>query len=202
MSTDGDDLPAVLEELSHTLDDLQREFDPGPTGVGGLLRFTEQYTIPAIISILRTNVRLLELLAGAIRLADGRLEETTVPGPGPSRGDRAASTALGTVDRALTDLSEAAAGTPTDPEARRLLDRARDLRDEASERVENQSRGLGESRSRAAKEGRHREEGVRRGRNTDERRPEDETGTGSGGIEIDVEEELDDIRREVDDDEE
>lgn len=191
MRTDGDDLATVLEELSRTLNDLQREFGSGPTGVRGLLRFTEQYTIPAIVSILEANVRLLELLAGAIRLADGRLDETTVPGPGPRSGDRAATAALDAIDRALTDLSEAAAGTPTDPEARRLLDRARELRDEAHERVE--------ARSRATSDRGSGEDRLRRVRGGRERTREGETESRS--VEIDVDEELDDIRQEVDDEE-
>lgn len=180
-SDPGDDLPAVLGDLSATLDDLQAEVRSGPSGVRGLLRFTEQYTIPAIIAILQANVRLLEMLAGAIRLADGRLEDAEVPGAGPRRGERAATTALDAVDRTLSDLSDAMSGTPTDPEARRLLERARDLRDEAERRVDERTgQGTGAA---ATSTGR------------DERHPEPERD--SGAVEIDVDDELDQVRQEV-----
>lgn len=180
-SDPGDDLPAVLGDLSATLDDLQAEVRSGRSGVRGLLRFTEQYTIPAIIAILQANVRLLEMLAGAIRLADGRLADAEVPGSGPRRGERAATSALDAVDRTLSDLSDAMSGTPTDPEARRLLERARDLRDEAERRVEERTgRETGPAATSTG---------------SDERPPR--TGRDSGAVEIDVDDELDQVRREV-----
>lgn len=184
MSAQRDDLPAILRELSTTLDELGDELGSPPRGPRDLLRFTERYTIPTMIGLLRAQVRLLELLAGAIRYADGRLDETEVPGPGPDRGDRAARSALDAVDRALADLSEAATGEPRDPEARRLLERARDLRDEATRLVEGRP---GAAREAGADVGAGRggvDRGADRGR--------------SRGVEIDVESELDQVRREVD----
>ena len=76
---DSDDLEAAVRELSDTLEQLRTELRRPPTGPlglpqppkpGELLRFTEQYTIPALVSLLDASVRVLELLAAAIRVAD------------------------------------------------------------------------------------------------------------------------------------
>lgn len=126
--SNADDLAPLLEELAATLDELRGELDDErPRRLRDLLQFTEQYTIPAVIAILETNIRLLELTAGAIRLADGRLGERD----GPGRRD----VALDALERGLDDLSGALRGDPTDPEARKLLEEARDLRREVRGRV-------------------------------------------------------------------
>lgn len=126
--SNADDLAPLLEELAATLDELRGELDDErPRRFRDLVRFTEQYTIPAIIAILETNIRLLELTAGAIRLADGRLGEPD----GPGRRD----VAFDALERGLDDLSGALRGDPTDPEARKLLEEARDLRREVRGRV-------------------------------------------------------------------
>lgn len=182
---DGDDLERTLEELAGTLDELREEIgdnrqsndvrderrsggvreDRRSSGVRDLLRFTEQYTIPAVIAILETNVRLLELLAGSIRLADGRLDEAE---------ERSADRTLDALDGALTDVREAVAGTPTSPEARRLLREARELRSEAERRLEERTTTAS-------------------GPGTDE--GEDAVHE----VPVDVEAELESIKREVDD---
>lgn len=123
-----DELAPLLEELSDTLEALRDQLDEErPRRFREMLRFTEQYTIPAVISLLETNIRLLELTAGAIRLSDGRL------------GDRdttaRSEVAVDALERALDDLGGALRGDPTDPEARRLLEEARDLRREIRGRV-------------------------------------------------------------------
>ena len=45
---------------------------PRPPSVSELFRFTEQYTLPTLISTLEATIRALELLRGTLRLVDGR----------------------------------------------------------------------------------------------------------------------------------
>lgn len=154
---DTEDLEASVRELSETLEQLRselREPPRGPLGLprppspGELLRFTEEYTIPALISLLETNIRLLELLAGAIRVADGRpLEGSDAFADAGRRsldyvdegreGLAAASReTLRRLDDALAELQEAAAGgAPDDPAVQDLLTEARSLRTEVDERL-------------------------------------------------------------------
>jgi hypothetical protein len=138
------ELADAAEDLADTLEAVRKELlvpPRGPLGVprpptpGELLRFTEQYTIPALVSILETSIRVLELLAAAIRLADDRALDVD----SERRADRLAAasrTTLRTLDDALADLQSAAAGgEPTNPEARRLLREARELRAEIDDRL-------------------------------------------------------------------
>lgn len=133
MSDRPDDLAPLLEELAATLEALQRT--QRPRGVRDILRFTEQYTIPAVIAVLEANIRLLELLAGSIRLADGRMEE----GRRARGGDALTRSARETLDAALAELTRAFEGEPNDPEVRRLLEDARELRAEIRERIAESS---------------------------------------------------------------
>ncbi|WP_435194637.1 DUF7547 family protein [Natronomonas sp. EA1] len=134
MSDRPDDLAPLLEELAETLEALQRA--QRPRGLSELLRFTEQYTIPAVIAVLEANIRLLELLAGTIRLAEGRVDRGRGDREGRGRGAEALSrSARETLDAALADLTRAFEGEPSDPESRRLLEEARELRAEVRERL-------------------------------------------------------------------
>ncbi|WP_254837705.1 DUF7547 family protein [Natronomonas marina] len=191
---DTDDLQASVRELSATLEELRAELRGPPTGPlglprppkpGELLRLTEEYTIPALVSVLETNIRLLELLAAALRVADGRplaessgsdaladvgersLEGVRRGGEGLAAASRAT---LQRLDDALADLENAAAGEPAEnPEVRQLLSEARNLRAEVDE-------GL----AAASKD-----------------RP-DSTETDHEPVDIDVDEELETLRRQVD----
>ena len=203
---ESDDLEAAVRELSDTLEQLQTELRRPPTGPlglprppspGELLRFTEEYTIPALVSLLETSIRVLELLAAAIRVADGRpldgAVEEGVAGVGERSleyvGDRseglaaASRTTLKRLDDALAELQEAAeGGRPDDPEVQSLLADARELRTEIDSR-------LAEAGADANAE------------------PADAGTDGNGGdadeeeaVGIDVDEELETIRRQVDPD--
>ncbi|QLD84355.1 hypothetical protein HWV23_01070 [Natronomonas halophila] len=152
------DLADAADDLAETLEALREELRTpprGPLGLprpprpGELLSLTERYTIPALIALLETNVRLLELLAAAIRLAQGRpidaetktrlkaSEFAVASGrEGVDRLTAASRTTLEKLDDALADLQEAAAeGTPENPEAERLLKQARELRAEIDDRL-------------------------------------------------------------------
>lgn len=151
-----DDLRARLDELESTLTELRDQLDdepsrpPVPRGLPGagrrpprpprlreVLRFTEEYTIPTLISILETNVRLLRLTGAALRALDpersavpeddGAVRRAIDAGRGLST-DRLAST--------LEELNDAIAGTEApDPEARELLAEAEELSAEIQERL-------------------------------------------------------------------
>ena len=212
---DGNDLEASVRELTATLEELQSELrDPpartGPLGLprppspGELLRFTEQYTIPALVSLLEANVRLLELLAAALRVADGRPIEATeeladaggrleAVRAGGREGVAAASRAtLRRLDDALAELQTAAeGGTPDDPEVRRLLSRARDLRSEVDERLaETEAESTPAEETTGAVE-----VDVDGPGESDDGEVDEEP---SDDVDLDVDEELETIRRQVD----
>lgn len=153
------DLETAVDELTETLLELQAELRDPPRGPLGLprpptpaevLRFTEEYTLPAIVSILEASIRVLELVRASIRLLEGRTREAerTAAGAvgagstgrsGPS-ADRLASVGLETMealDDALADLQRAAAdGDPASPQLQRLLSDARELNAEVERRLE------------------------------------------------------------------
>ena len=150
-------LAEAADELAETLEALREELtEPrrGPFGVprpprpAELLRFTEQYTIPALISLFEASIRTLELLAAGIRLVDGRPVSTdddrdrvvaAFEAAGREGGDRlaaASQTTLRRLDDALAELQAAAAGgDPGDEEIRELLSEARSLRAEVSDQL-------------------------------------------------------------------
>jgi hypothetical protein len=166
----NDDLAALVTELEETLRELRTEVDgsdrhgpprrgrsrgraggpsiPRPPSPRDLLRFTETYTIPTVVAFLEAAIRGLELLAGAIRLLDGRDPRSPerrdrdggaiLADVSTAAGERAAASgreALARVDDALAELQRTYEGEPEDPTARRLLDDARELRGEIDERL-------------------------------------------------------------------
>ncbi len=208
------ELETAVRELADTLQALRSELREPPRGPLGLprpppprelLRLTEQYTIPAIVAVLETNVRLLELLAAAIRVADGRPLDGAVDDEGLLAAGRrtlgdasregagglaAASRAtLERLDDALADLQEAAdGGAPDDPEVQRLLSEARALRAEVDDRLADAT---------AADAPVTRDNATGPGTDDADESPSDESGAG-GPVQVDVEEELDTLRRQAD----
>lgn len=136
----GDDLADRIEALEETLDDLRAELRPqrGPLGLPRppsprqVLRFADEYAIPAGIAVLEANIRTLELLRGAIRAAergeDARVRDRTVT---------ASRETLERLDEALADLATALeeSDLPRSAAARRLLADARDLNAEIEGRL-------------------------------------------------------------------
>ncbi|MFD1515615.1 DUF7547 family protein [Halomarina rubra] len=247
-----DDLAALLDELSGTLDRLQTELDadrgrgrrpdrredrtersdersaerprdegrrdaprrrerttPSLPRPGRFLQFTEEYTIPALIAFLEANIRALELLRGLLRLLNGgEVSERRVE----SVGRRT----LGRVDDLLVDLQDAVEGTPSNPEARDLLDDARSLRADIDERIASggyRDRVREDSELVPGDSGHDRRPDDRRGRDppvtidvTDgddspgeraRRRGEDHPEGRARRDEVDVDSELDSLRKEV-----
>jgi hypothetical protein len=200
-----DDLERTVGELAATLDELRDELEPErrTSRVRELVRFTEQFTIPAIIAILETNVRLLEMLQGAIRLADGRLDEGS---------ERTADRAFDAIDGALSDARDALAGAPGNSDARLLLEQARELRAEAERQVRERRREAPPESARQGDDGPGDERPGVEGSDV-EGRNEGDAGSGTRRgvgrksesrerpheVPVDVEAELETIRREVGD---
>lgn len=136
-----DDLDTRLDELEETLDALREELRPrrGPLGMPRppspreVLRFADEYAIPAGIAVLEAQIRTLELLRGAIRAAERDDGDATAR-------DRTVAASRGTLDRlddALSDLASAFEDSdlPRSADARRLLSEARDLNAEIEGRI-------------------------------------------------------------------
>lgn len=149
MSADPDeDLVERIRELEETVEAIQQELagrdrrlvSRGPPRVGDVLRFADQFAIPAAIAILDTNRRVLKLLQRAIR--------TTERGRSATEGPTAISReTVDRLDRALVELQTALQETslPENAEARQLLQEARKLRDEIDERLAGTGPTNGES---------------------------------------------------------
>ena len=203
-------LEEAVDDLAETLETLRAELgDPprGPLGAprpptpGEFLRFTESYTIPALVSLLETAIRVLEALAAAIRLSEGRPLEGPAPAGGRPEEDALAAVSRRTLrrlDDALAALGDAAAeGGPADPQLRRLVDDARDLGAEVEDRLEEATRTGTAPRSgptrRTDPEPVNIE--VQAG---DEADRDDAAGDETAAAGVDVDRELDSIRRELD----
>lgn len=178
-----EDLADRVAELEETLEELRDELGPrrGPFGVPRppspreVLRFTGEYAIPAAVAILEANIRTLELLQRVIRTTDRSGDAAGVRG----RTAALSRETLSRLDRALAELGTAIedADLPRDAQARALLSEARDLNDEIAGRLDRSREG--DDAAEAA---------------GDDRPPEADP-----GVEIDVEDELEQIRDELDD---
>jgi hypothetical protein len=191
-SRDDEELAVLLADLERTLTDLReavgedvRRDRPArrrPPTPGEILRFTEEYTLPTVIALLEATVQSLELLRAVLRLAGpassaGELRSRLESRDGPETA---------ALRDALADLRDALTGTdlPEDSAARSILTDARELTTEIDERLDE----AGDDRRR-------------------ERRANRERAPSGRGVAINVEEEADDavdvdaelesIRREV-----
>jgi hypothetical protein len=219
MSTPRDDeeLADLLDELETTLSDLRAELDAGrdgrsdrsgrssgrpsdtprpprPPSMSDLLRFTEEYTIPAIVTLLEANIRALKATQRVLRMADPERAARTESATARDRLDDAGRTALSQLERSLTDLSDAlsSADLPADPESRDIVEDARSLTDEIEDRIaETRERREGRTRGSARDAGRGSRRGERGSDAASERDGGRERGAGSRdrGIAIDVREE-------------
>lgn len=208
------DLQESVDELTETLEALRSELQEpprGPLGVprpptpGELLRFTERYSIPALISLLETAIRTLELLAAAIRIAEGRpLDGHSGRGRAktPTNTDRLASASrrtLEALDDALAEVQSAAAGgEPDDPELRGLLEEARSLRTEVDEQLAEATAETSDDEDGVTPVDIEVEAGDDRAESEDAGDAEDAEDD-ADRIDVDVEGELESIKRELDD---
>ncbi|WP_256422790.1 DUF7547 family protein [Halobellus rarus] len=171
---------------------------PRPPSLSELFRFTEQYTLPTLIATLEAAIQSLELLRGVLRLADpersafdqeartSRSAATRMT-DGVAGVGRDAVTGVGRgavtgVERALSELQTALSESdlPEDEPASDLLEDARRLSEEVSERLSEASEGRERGRSgpRYPSEARGTAESHSAG--------DAVASSGSGGIEIEV----------------
>ncbi len=171
-NADRDDLEDRLDRLEETLEALRDELrderrdDAGSRMPGRAaeraLRLTERVAVPAAVAALEANVRVLTFVQERLRELEGR--EPRTRGAAGTTPSRVSEGVLERLDEALFRLEDAMADAdlPQNTEARRLLERARDLNEEVRGRMRT--------------------------------RP---SGTAPTVIEIDVEEELEEIRDDV-----
>lgn len=140
------ELEARIDELEGTLEELRDELGPR-RGPGGLprppsprevLRFTDEYAIPAAVAALEANVRALELLQAGIRATDTRRAADETGRALSERASGVGRASLDRLDRALSELESAleGPGMPQNRQARDLLGDARRLNEEIRDRVE------------------------------------------------------------------
>ena len=192
---------------------------PRPPSVSEVFRFTEQYTLPTLISTLEATVRALELLRGTLRVLDGRSAFDGADRRGRSSaarlGDGVAGVgreAVSGVDRALSELETALSESeiPDDRAGDELLGEVRALSAEISDRLGaaqgGRRDGYGPRRERDAPGrgtggGSDRESGAVTIEVTDREETAHETDAGderaANRPEVDVEAELESIRHEV-----
>lgn len=187
--TRDDDLEKQVEKLQRSLEELRREIEPRPPrGPGGLprpptprelMRFADRQAIPTAIAVLEANVRTLELLQAALRLADPERAAAEEADRTRARTEELSRRSLDRLDSVLRDLQEATRGDtlPPNSDAREILEEARRLGAEISDGIDGAERvRTGERQERSSEEA-----------------------EGEEGVEIDVEDELDSIRAELED---
>ncbi|MGM0447796.1 MAG: DUF7547 family protein [Methanobacteriota archaeon] len=221
-----DELEDVLSELRADLRETERD-RRGPPRLSELVRFTERYTIPTIIALLETTIKSLELLQGTLRLADpGRSVAEGAEGAGDRLADVRDGATAG-LSRSLSELRTALseADLPDEAASRSIIADARDLTAEIESRIDEgrseadaaRDRRLGRDRDRRRDDvSRTRSEG--RSDRGDDASPVqiDVTDPSEGGDdgaegeaagdaddppEVDVESELESIKRQIDGDE-
>ena len=192
---------------------------PRPPSASELFRFTEQYTLPTLISTLEATIRALELLRGMLRLLDGRsaFDDADEGSRSSARrlGDGVAGIGRGAVsgaERALAELETALSESeiPEDRAEGDLLRDARELSAEIAERLDAAQGGRGDRggsqrdrdpSGREADRGTNPESGPVTIEVTDGDDTAPETGDDDEGPEsppeVDVEAELESIRHEV-----
>jgi hypothetical protein len=189
------------------------------------VRFTEQYTIPTVIALLETTIKSLELLRGTLRLADpGRSVAEGAEGAGDRLADVRDGATAG-LSRSLSELRTALteADLPEDAASRSIIADARDLTAEIESRIDEGRREADAARDRRLGRDRDGDRGDgRRTRNEGGADRDDgaspvqidvtDPGEGDDGAdeaaedaddppEVDVESELESIKRQVDGDE-
>ncbi|PHQ44872.1 hypothetical protein DJ68_16105 [Halorubrum sp. C3] len=225
-----DELEDVLSELRADLRETERDRrgPPQPPRLSELVRFTEQYTIPTIIALLETTIKSLELLQGTLRLADpGRSVAEGAEGAGDRLADVRDGATAG-LSRSLSELRTALseADLPEEAASRSIIADARDLTAEIESRIDEGRREADAARDRRV--GRDRDEsrsdenpprnegGADRDDDTDpvqihvtdpDEDAEDAASEGEAAEdaddppEVDVESELESIKRQIDGDE-
>ncbi|ELZ48413.1 hypothetical protein C464_06930 [Halorubrum coriense DSM 10284] len=220
-----DELEDVLGELRTDLRESERDRrgPPRPPRLSELVRFTEQYTIPTIIALLETTIKSLELLRGTLRLADpGRSVAEGTEGAGDRLADVRDGATAG-LSRSLSELRTALseADLPEEAASRSIIADARDLTAEIESRIDEGRREADAARDRRPggdRDARRPEDDERRSERDEGASPvridvtepgeDDADGQDDAGDdaaddppEVDVESELESIKRQIDGDE-
>jgi hypothetical protein len=131
----------LIADLTRELRRLQREVEPdrGPGSRSvrrDLARFTSEVAIPGLILLLRTNIRALELLRRAIRIADGRSPQRTTGGSGMrDRAEKLGSVTLSQLDNVLGELQSTVEEREGD-RAQDLISDAREIREQIQDELD------------------------------------------------------------------
>ena len=130
------DTTELLADLTRELRRLQREADPDEQRSlrRDLSRLTSEVAIPGLILLLRTNIRALELLRRAIRIAEGREPRRDRVDPEMrERAERLGQVTLARLDDVLSELQGAVEGRPQDDRSAELIEEARNIRQQIQE---------------------------------------------------------------------
>ena len=182
-----DELEDVLTELRRDLRETERDRrgPPRPPRLSELLRFTERYTIPTLIALLETTIKSLELLQGTLRLADPNRSVVDDAGTTADRLADVRDGASAGLARSLSELRSALseADLPEEAASRSIIEDARDLTAEIESRIED-----GRREADAARRSGERREKRGRDKQSDEAQRDDEgnESTNEGGVRIDV----------------
>ena len=182
-----DELEDVLGELRADLRESERDRrgPPRPPRLSELVRFTEQYTIPTVIALLETTIKSLELLRGTLRLADpGRSVAEGAEGTGDRLADVRDGATAG-LSRSLSELRTALseADLPEDAASRSIIGDARDLTAEIESRIDEGRREADAARDRRVGGDR---DGGRDARSPDDAESRSDGDGGASPVQIDV----------------
>ncbi len=147
MSEEGPEAdPEVTEliaDLTRELRRLQREVEPDRQSQSqsrslrqDIARFTSEVAIPGLILLLRTNIRALELLRRAIRIADGRSPRSATGGSEMrDRAEKLGSVTLSQLDNVLGELQSAVEDREGE-RAQDLIADAREIREQIQDELD------------------------------------------------------------------
>jgi hypothetical protein len=132
-----------------------------PPSVGDILRFTEEYTIPTVITTLEATIEALELFRRLLgvatpgesssgRVSDRRRDKSALDGAVTAVGNRASDQLANRLSDLRTALEEA--DLPENEESRTILEDARELTDEIEARIRDSRDTVNEAR-RKSREG-------------------------------------------------
>lgn len=133
----GDETEQLVAELLEELRTLQDELDPDrglrPPTRRELALFTSDVAIPALVVLLRTNIRLLELFQRTLRMSNGRYDPDRADSDARAQAEQLGKTTLGALDDRLGQLQTALEG---DDQTGELVARIRELQEDLEATIE------------------------------------------------------------------
>lgn len=135
------DIGTLIADLTLELRRVSREFErDSPRGFPTrekLSRLTSEVAIPGLILWLQTQIRVLQLLQRAIRIADGRTSgETSEAGREVrQRAEQLGQATLTQLDTLLRELQAAVEGESANERTQELIDNARELQEQLQDEL-------------------------------------------------------------------